>query len=167
MELNFDENVEIERVNELIADASYELDSIDPDYIEWLLSAWICDDQGNAGIALQLAAAAEFGCDVPEHLANGRHGISDVSDAQAVLRWLKARRPAREMVVYRGISGREGLPLESWTEDREIAEFYAKRNGSGIVVERTVSADEILTTWRSGLGLKCAEEVIVINRRKS
>jgi hypothetical protein len=80
-----------------------------------------------------------------------------------IVRYLQDAAPRTAMTVYRGTSGRESLPgLQSWTMNCEIAEFYATRNG-GQVIERNVTADEILCDWQVGMGLACAEEIIIIN----
>lgn len=159
--LEMNETREYGRVAELSEAIAQEL-QINKEFTEWLLSAWLMDDQGLAGIALQLAAAAEFGCDGSQI---NPCGITDTTDAQAILRHVHENSRRKDMTVYRGTSGREGMPLESWTADQDAAKFYALRNG-GTVVERIVSAADILATWRDGIGLECAQEVVIINRRR-
>jgi hypothetical protein len=155
--LNMNEMQEMERLTGLVSEAAAELE-MDPEFVETVFGGWVSD---GGSIIMQMAACAEFGCALPVWM-NANPYITDTADAQALLRWLRNRESIETVTVYRG-TGNEGAPLESWTTEREIAEFYAQRNG-GAVVERTVTRNDVLCTWRNGLGLECAREVIIINR---
>lgn len=171
----FDEDNERRRIRvlaeEVYADlgidksGEYTVDDIAEMFYEWAV-----ENNSPGGIAMQIAAHYEFGAKLSAKTRDLiiRQGIlMDESIWQTdmdIVRFLKEYSPRREMTLYRGVGDftAEANALESWTTDRDIAKFYADRNGGG-VVEKVFPPSQILATWKDGIGLESAKEVIVIN----
>jgi len=167
--IGMDKDYEISRIARTAREIAFDLD-LDADEIAEWLTVWAIDWDTPDGIAFQIAAAQEFGAIVSEYTrqrirARGMNASINFSDERDVLRWLYEHKSLDHAItLYRGTDHEEHNGLESWTESREIAEFYVERNGGGSVIKCIFQADEILATWRDGVGLKCACEAIVINR---
>jgi len=171
--VEMDTDRELERIakaaQDIAAELEWEFEDIDADLVAEILINWAIDSQSRDALIFQIAAAQEFGAQLSEYARReiGKLGIgldADFSEERAILRYIHESRGRRAATLYRGTDHDEVNALESWTTSRETAEFYTRRNGGGQVIERTFSADEILGTWQDGIGLECADEVVVINR---
>jgi len=165
MEMN--EYHETGRIAEYAQEIASELDMDGDEVAEWLID-WAIDWNTRAGIIFQIAATQEFGAKLSDYTRQQAKacGISlsaDFDEERAILRYIHNNSSARTMTLYRSTDHDGRNALESWTTDREIAQFYVERNGGGRVIERTFNADQVLGTYRDGIGLECANEVIVIN----
>jgi len=166
--LDMNEDTEYARFEAAAAVLATEID-MPAEAIAELLGDWAMDSQSRSGIIMQLAAHCEFGATLSTYTRGQaeRYGIcvdADWPAERGLLRAIHNRAGVRSaMTLYRGTSHAEANALESWTTDREIAEFYVGREGGGVVVSRTFAADEILATYQDGIGLECALEVVVIN----
>jgi len=171
--VEMDTDRELERIakaaQDIAAELEWEFEDIDADLVAEILINWAIDSQSRDALIFQIAAAQEFGAQLSEYAQHeiaklGINPAADFSEERAILRHIHESRERREMTLYRGTDHDETNALESWTTSREAAEFYIKRNEGGQVIERTFSADEILGTWQDGIGLECADEVVIINR---
>lgn len=171
----YDEELEYQRADELAAEVVLDLD-IEDEYSEFdiagIFSEWAVENNSRGGLIMQIATHHEFGAVISEYTRKLISGLgmdisADWSTERAIVRWLHENSRRHPMTLYRGIDPQcETNGLESWTDDRSVAEFYAERN-DGHVVERTFQPNEILATWQDGIGLECAREVIIINRRSN
>jgi hypothetical protein len=170
-DLGMDEYAEIERITAAAKDLARELglEGEEKEQLAYDMVDWAVDSQSPAGIAFQIAAAQEFGAQLSDYVTHeaenlGMNPNGDFSTERAVLRTLKDRSNSRDMTLYRGTTrSDETNALESWTTSPEIAAFYAAREGGGVVISARIPASRIVGTWRDGLGLECAEEVVVHN----
>ena len=166
--LNMNEDREMERFAALAKSIAYELD-LDSDYQEYvkdIIADWAVDSQSRNGIMMQVAAAQEFGATLSRYTTEqassmGLNVDADMGFARNILRYIYNSASHYPITVYRATDFDGSNALESWTTEREIAEFYISRNGGGEIIEKTT--DRYLARWCDGVGLECAREVIVIN----
>jgi len=163
-----DEDREMERFKKLAKAIAYEID-VDKDtesYICDLIADWAVDCESRNAIVLQVAASKEFNAQLSDYAISVARKMeidlcAEFKIERSVLRYVFENSAHYPLTLYRASSYCHSNALESWTTEKEIAEFYISRNGGGEIIEQTT--DRYLTTWTSGFGLECAREVVVIN----
>lgn len=165
--IEMDEDREMERFHALAKEIVYEYDLEDDtrEYIYELIADWATDTDSRNGIVLQVAANQEFGAELSDYTVQRAKALNinlntDFNTARSVLRYLYERTTRYSITVYRAIDFNGSNALESWTTDREIAEFYVNQNRGGVIVEKETSR---YISYTTGFGLECAKEIVVIN----
>lgn len=156
-------------VSEFFAEKEpYENMEDDERYLTDVMYQWAQDSNSRYAVIAQVAAGKAFGAHVSEYTDSIAKGVGIERPDDLVVDYLKYvhSKQSRPMTLYRGHTGEvHRNALESWTEDKEIAEYFAIKN-NGLVEKREFAASDILGTYRDGVGLPSASEVVVINRGK-
>jgi len=131
---------------------------------------WGTDSHSRSAVAYHIAASQEFGASLSPYTLDqarsyGIRSTADFSRERAILRYIyehKAQYKSGTVRLYRATDQQGRNALESWTISPDIAQFYVRRNEGGRVISADVPAFRILGSWRDGIGLEFAKEVIVL-----